>query len=115
MTILWEFGINHPKQVSVYWAGSWVSFSRLHACYPEPDLRGFSKCDREGLRPIVFSPGTLGRTWGTRPIPSDLAMLLTPAGLNARSISGTEARWGVDSPDLANCGFSRNLQGRALI
>jgi hypothetical protein len=27
-----------------------------------------------GLRPIVFGPRTLRRTWGTRPIPSDLAM-----------------------------------------
>ena len=36
-----------------------------------------------GLRPIVFGPGTLPRhagagwrTWGARPIPSDLAMTL---------------------------------------
>jgi hypothetical protein len=27
-----------------------------------------------GASPIVFGPRTLGRTWGTRPIPSDPAM-----------------------------------------
>jgi hypothetical protein len=25
----------------------------------------------KGLRPIVFFPGTLVRTWGTRPFPSN--------------------------------------------
>jgi hypothetical protein len=27
-----------------------------------------------GLRPIFFGPGTLWRTWGTRPIPSRLTL-----------------------------------------
>ena len=36
-----------------------------------------------GLRPIVFGPGTLWRTWGTRPIPSEFAMRQTPVGLGA--------------------------------
>jgi hypothetical protein len=35
-----------------------------------------------GLRPVVFGPGTLWRTWGTRPIPSDLALTQTPQGLS---------------------------------
>jgi hypothetical protein len=26
-----------------------------------------------GLRPVFFVPGTLVRTWGTRPFPSDFA------------------------------------------
>jgi hypothetical protein len=28
-----------------------------------------SKCNRGGVAPIVFSPGTRWRTWGTRPVP----------------------------------------------
>ena len=38
---------------------------------------------RPGRSPIVFGPGTLWRTWGTRPIPSDFAMTQTPPGLQA--------------------------------
>jgi hypothetical protein len=29
---------------------------------------GFSKMRSVGLRPVVFGPGTLWRTWGTRPV-----------------------------------------------
>jgi hypothetical protein len=35
------------------------------------------------LRPIIFGPGTLWRTQGTRPIPPGLAMTQTPAGLTS--------------------------------
>jgi hypothetical protein len=35
-----------------------------------------------GLRPIVFGPGTLWRSWGTRPVPIAAAMTQTPAGLS---------------------------------
>jgi uncharacterized protein (TIGR00297 family) len=34
-----------------------------------------------GASPVFFGPGTLWRTWGTRPIPSDLAMTQTLSGL----------------------------------
>jgi hypothetical protein len=34
-----------------------------------------------GLRPVFFGPCTLGRTWGTRPIPSELSDYLWPVSL----------------------------------
>jgi hypothetical protein len=34
-----------------------------------------------GLCPIVFGPRTLGRTWGTRPIPFDSVARWTPQPL----------------------------------
>jgi hypothetical protein len=36
-------------------------------CYPNLELRDSAKAI-VGLRPIIFGPGTLGRTWGTRPV-----------------------------------------------
>jgi hypothetical protein len=27
-----------------------------------------------GLRPVVFAPGTLWRTWGTRPVPNGVLL-----------------------------------------
>src|ERR1700678_536071 len=52
--------------------------------------------DRGGCRPIVFGPGTLWRTWGTRPVPPEFAM--TPPLLRSGSVvshsSQQKAVWG---------------------
>jgi hypothetical protein len=42
--------------------------------YSELGLPAFQKSGRGGYAPVVLGPRTLGRTWGTRPIPSDLVV-----------------------------------------
>jgi hypothetical protein len=55
----------------------------LHAAFlKESRTRGRVQGSVQEIRDIVFGPGTLERTWGTRPVPSDLAMTHTPSGLN---------------------------------
>jgi hypothetical protein len=38
-------------------------------CDPKADLRDPADAIVGGCAPVVFGPGTLWRTWGTRPIP----------------------------------------------
>ena len=49
----------------------------LNQDYPLKPLDWIDPMRSWGLRPIVFVPGTLWRTWGTRPIPTDLVMTRT--------------------------------------
>ena len=42
-------------------------------------LLTFQKGDRGGYAPVVFGPRTGGRTWGTRPIPSQLVVDFGPS------------------------------------
>src|SRR5882762_4659042 len=53
-----ERDMGHPGFV-------WGIECDVQSCCYEIALKAF-----EGLRPVVFGPGTLSRTWGTRPISS---------------------------------------------
>ena len=57
---------------------------------------------RKSGSPVLFGPGTLWRTWGTRPVPNGAVMRLTPAGSGSRSslpLEGSNRSTWMDSPN----------------